>query len=72
MKNLKEVDWIKVNDKNLKRESYKSWNNVLKEGEEKGFRNSQSTVLAPTGTTSFLMGCSTTGIEPAFSLRTTT
>ncbi len=67
--NLKGVEWEKVNDENFKREAYKSWNTVLREGKEKGFKNSQSTVLAPTGTTSFLMGCSTTGIEPAFSLK---
>ncbi|MCK5624853.1 adenosylcobalamin-dependent ribonucleoside-diphosphate reductase [Candidatus Pacearchaeota archaeon] len=70
-KNLKDVDWEKMEDPNLKRAAYKSWNNILKEGKEHGFRNSQTTVLAPTGTTSFLMGCSTTGIEPAFSLSTT-
>jgi ribonucleoside-diphosphate reductase alpha chain len=68
--NLKEVDWESVDDPGLKKAAYASWNNVVKEGKEKGFRNSQSTVLAPTGTTSFLMGCSTTGIEPAFSLKT--
>src|SRR4029079_9932964 len=33
-----------------------------------GYRNAQATVLAPTGTISFLMDCDTTGIEPDFSL----
>jgi len=33
-------------------------------GEEHGYRNAQATVLAPTGTISFLMDCDTTGIEP--------
>ena len=33
-----------------------------------GFRNAQSTVLAPTGTISFMMDCDTTGVEPDFSL----
>ncbi|MEJ7875983.1 MAG: vitamin B12-dependent ribonucleotide reductase, partial [Solirubrobacterales bacterium] len=36
--------------------------------EEHGYRNAQATVLAPTGTISFLMDCDTTGIEPDFSL----
>lgn len=47
-----------------------SWTEALKLGELYGFRNSQTTVLAPTGTISFLMDCDTTGIEPAFSLVT--
>ena len=37
-------------------------------GERNGYRNAQATVLAPTGTISFLMDCDTTGIEPDFSL----
>ncbi|HEV2790983.1 MAG TPA: vitamin B12-dependent ribonucleotide reductase, partial [Solirubrobacterales bacterium] len=37
-------------------------------GEQHGYRNAQATVLAPTGTISFLMDCDTTGIEPDFSL----
>ena len=37
-------------------------------GERDGYRNAQATVLAPTGTISFLMDCDTTGIEPDFSL----
>jgi ribonucleoside-diphosphate reductase alpha chain len=37
-------------------------------GEAHGYRNAQATVLAPTGTISFLMDCDTTGIEPDFSL----
>ena len=37
-------------------------------GERHGHRNAQATVLAPTGTISFLMDCDTTGIEPDFSL----
>lgn len=39
-------------------------------GREVGYRNSQVTLVAPTGTTSFKMGCDTTGVEPAFSLVT--
>ncbi len=37
-------------------------------GERLGYRNAQATVLAPTGTISFLMDCDTTGVEPDFSL----
>jgi len=46
------------------------WLQVLREGEKNGFRNAQATVLAPTGTISFMMDCSTTGIEPLTSLIT--
>ncbi len=44
------------------------WNEVLEEGRQHGFRNAQATVLAPTGTISFLMDCDTTGIEPDIAL----
>ena len=37
-------------------------------GRGRGFRNAQATVLAPTGTISFMMDCDTTGVEPDFSL----
>src|SRR4051794_18590462 len=46
----------------------KAWDDVLDLGEVKGFRNAQATVLAPTGTISFMMDCDTTGVEPDFSL----
>ncbi len=46
----------------------KSWDEALDLGETHGFRNAQATVLAPTGTISFMMDCDTTGIEPDFSL----
>jgi ribonucleoside-diphosphate reductase alpha chain len=45
-----------------------SWEEAVDLGEEHGYRNAQATVLAPTGTISFLMDCDTTGIEPDFSL----
>lgn len=67
-KNLDDILWEEVGDEKLKSASYKSWENVLFEGEKHGFRNAQATVLAPTGTISYLMGCSTQGIEPAMSL----
>jgi ribonucleoside-diphosphate reductase alpha chain len=45
-----------------------AWDDVLNIGEVHGFRNAQATVLAPTGTISFMMDCDTTGVEPDFSL----
>jgi len=44
------------------------WEDAVVAGEEHGYRNAQATVLAPTGTISFLMDCDTTGVEPDFSL----
>jgi ribonucleoside-diphosphate reductase alpha chain len=46
----------------------RAWEEAVELGEERGYRNAQATVLAPTGTISFLMDCDTTGIEPDFSL----
>src|SRR5207248_7351188 len=46
----------------------RSWDEAIELGERDGYRNAQATVLAPTGTISFLMDCDTTGIEPDFSL----
>jgi ribonucleoside-diphosphate reductase alpha chain len=46
----------------------RSWDDAVELGERHGHRNAQATVLAPTGTISFLMDCDTTGIEPDFSL----
>jgi ribonucleoside-diphosphate reductase alpha chain len=45
-----------------------TWEQAVSAGEEHGYRNAQATVLAPTGTISFLMDCDTTGVEPDFSL----
>ena len=45
-----------------------SWDSALKHGEKYGFKNSQVTVLAPTGTIGFMMDCDTTGIEPDLAL----
>ena len=44
------------------------WDKVIREGEEHGFRNAQTTVIAPTGTIGLVMGADTTGVEPQFSL----
>jgi ribonucleoside-diphosphate reductase alpha chain len=45
-----------------------AWDEAVELGELYGVRNSQASVLAPTGTIGFMMGCDTTGIEPDFSL----
>jgi ribonucleoside-diphosphate reductase alpha chain len=44
------------------------WQRAIAEGQVHGFRNAQSTVLAPTGTIGLLMDCDTTGVEPDFAL----
>ncbi|HZV72998.1 MAG TPA: vitamin B12-dependent ribonucleotide reductase [Conexibacter sp.] len=46
----------------------RSWDEAVELGDQHGYRNAQATVLAPTGTISFLMDCDTTGVEPDFSL----
>ncbi len=45
-----------------------AWDTALAQGEKFGFKNSQVTVLAPTGTIGFMMDCDTTGIEPDLAL----
>jgi ribonucleoside-diphosphate reductase alpha chain len=52
----------------LLRAARQAWDDALNLGEVGGYRNAQATVLAPTGTISFMMDCDTTGIEPDFSL----
>jgi ribonucleoside-diphosphate reductase alpha chain len=49
---------------NLITEARSAWDKALEVGKENGFRNSQISVLAPTGTIGFLMDCDTTGVEP--------
>ena len=46
----------------------RTWDEAVELGERHGYRNAQATVLAPTGTISFLLDCDTTGVEPDFSL----
>src|SRR5207247_9302621 len=48
--------------------SKQSWDEALAYGEKHGYRNSQVTVLAPTGTIGFMMDCDTTGVEPDLAL----
>jgi ribonucleoside-diphosphate reductase alpha chain len=45
-----------------------AWNTALELGNRHGFRNAQTSVLAPTGTIGFMMDCDTTGIEPDIAL----
>jgi ribonucleoside-diphosphate reductase alpha chain len=45
-----------------------AWDGALAHGEKFGYRNSQVTVLAPTGTIGFMMDCDTTGVEPDLAL----
>jgi ribonucleoside-diphosphate reductase alpha chain len=55
-------------DTDLLAAAREAWNEAVALGELYGYRNAQATVLAPTGTISFLMDCDTTGVEPDFSL----
>jgi len=53
---------------NLYESSKTTWDEALAHGEKHGYRNSQVTVLAPTGTIGFMMDCDTTGVEPDLAL----
>jgi len=61
-----------INTKNVPAALYEAskatWDEALAHGEKFGYRNSQVTVLAPTGTIGFMMDCDTTGIEPDLAL----
>jgi len=46
----------------------KAWDNAVELGEKYGYRNAQTTVIAPTGTIGLVMDCDTTGVEPDFAL----
>ena len=48
--------------------AHRAWDRALELGEEHGYRNAQSTLIAPTGTIGLLMDCDTTGVEPDFGL----
>ena len=62
---IKDVDVVQPD---LVYAATEAWDLAVRDGEEYGVRNSQSTVLAPTGTISLMMDCDTTGIEPDLGL----
>jgi len=62
---IKDVDVVQPD---LVYAATESWDVAVRDGEEYGVRNSQSTVLAPTGTIGLMMDCDTTGIEPDLGL----
>jgi ribonucleoside-diphosphate reductase alpha chain len=73
MLHVMEMHWEKVDEikgcpKYLQEAARDLWDKVLAHGRRHGFRNAQATVLAPTGTISFMMDCDTTGIEPDIAL----
>ena len=69
-KHLKAVDEIDRSyvPKDVFSAAKTAWQDALELGREHGYRNAQVTVLAPTGTISFMMDCDTTGIEPELAL----
>ena len=63
-----EIKNIEVVQGDLVAAASESWDAAVRDGEEFGVRNSQATVLAPTGTIGLMMDCDTTGIEPDLGL----
>ncbi len=57
-----------MHDEGLLNASHQVWQETLEMGKRYGVRNSQISVLAPTGTIAFLMDCATTGVEPDIAL----
>ncbi len=53
---------------NLLKAATKAWDDAVQLGEKHGYRNAQTTVIAPTGTIGLVMDCDTTGVEPDFAL----
>ena len=62
------LDHANVPDLAIGAAAIAAWDRALQLGQANGFRNAQTTVLAPTGTIGLLMDCDTTGIEPDFAL----
>ncbi|RMH56345.1 MAG: vitamin B12-dependent ribonucleotide reductase, partial [Candidatus Hydrogenedentota bacterium] len=60
--------WKKALFSDLRSAAEEAWKEAVALGEKYGYRNSQATVLAPTGTIAFMMDCDTTGIEPDIAL----
>lgn len=63
-----EIDNIDVVQPSLVDAAAAAWDAAVRDGEEYGVRNSQASVLAPTGTIGLMMDCDTTGIEPDLGL----
>ncbi|WP_028848163.1 vitamin B12-dependent ribonucleotide reductase [Thermocrispum agreste] len=59
---------LHTNDTAIRKLATREWQRSIELGSKYGWRNSQASVLAPTGTIGFMMDCDTTGIEPDFSL----
>ena len=57
-----------LRDTNLGMEAQNAWDQAYENGQKFGFRNAQTTVIAPTGTIGLVMDCDTTGIEPDFAM----
>lgn len=64
-----EIASVDVLDDRIRDEASDQWSGAYGLGQRQGFRNSQVSLLAPTGTISFMMDCDTTGVEPDFSLK---
>jgi len=62
------LDHASCPDQHLIAAARRAWDGALTLGEKNGYRNAQSTVIAPTGTIGLVMDCDTTGIEPDFAL----
>jgi ribonucleoside-diphosphate reductase alpha chain len=62
------LDENDLKDKSLANAARRAWDLAVELGEQHGYRNAQSTVVAPTGTIGLVMDCDTTGIEPDFAL----
>lgn len=62
------LDHNNIDDSELLSAATQSWTDAYELGKEYGYRNAQTTVVAPTGTIGLVMDCDTTGIEPDFAL----